>query len=625
MVRPAEEILAMYEDRQRFYGADLMRIRVMQTLMNNEMPVPLPELSTDERSLVANLALTGMNQLAQRIASVEPTYYWPSLSPGSKAADARATNRRRVTMGWHEANDSYRIRSKRARQFLAWATAPVVIMPDTIKGSPTYQRPKWQVLNPLTTFIPPGSGDTMIPQDVISVSVYTYQDLINIFGGELANSVTKPPNWDWQNDYKNMAVEFEVLQYIDSEEISLILVGHATDPRQHRYGFRDAKRTAVRIAYAPNLAGRPLCVVPSRICLDAQLGHYDGIVGMYQAQAALMTLMVIAQRRAVWPKEWIESHPQSQEEPEITQDPDQYRGIPGIISNGRLTQQNLDPSFRAFEVMDRQEEATRKEAGIPEGIGGIAPRNIRSGAQARGMISASIDFTISEAQQVFARSFKEENKIAIAIDKAYFPQKKVFFIETRSYYGALQYKPSELWETDSHIVDYPIAGTDLQSLPIEGGQRVQMETLSRFGFMEVDPLIKDPEAELQRMDREALKRAFLNMLQVVSSQPSPDMRGIQPEDLAVLDQQLEAGEELLPAFIKLNNDIKKRQAQAAANQGAGAPSNIEGNAVSGMPGTATTQGAPEGEGPIPQPPESLQRFTQLLGSLGTSQAAARYR
>lgn len=623
MAREPEEIVALYEECQRFYGADLARMRAMQHLMNNEMPVPLPELNQDERALVANLALTGMNQLSQRIASVEPSSHWPSLSPGQKAADARATNRRRVMSGWHEANDSYRIRSKRSRHFLAWAASPVVLKPDMIPNSPTYRLPKWDVKRPLDTFVPPGSYDDMLPAYVISCDVYSYQDLINAFGADAANSVSKPPNWNWENDYKNRAIEFEVLEFIDAEEISLILVGHAIDPRMHNYGYRDTQRTAARISYAPNLTGRCLCVMPGRICLDAQLGHYDGIIGMYQAQAALMSLMVIAQRRAVWPKEWIEQHPNSQEEPEITQDPDQYRGIPGIIANGRLNQQNLDPSFRALEVMDRQEEATRKEAGIPEGTGGVAPRNIRSGAQASRFIGASIDFTISEAQQIFARSIKEENKIAIEIDKAYFPKKKVFFIETRSYYGAVTYRPSELWETNSHVVDYPIAGTDLQSLPIEGGQRVQMETLSRFGFMEIDPLIKDPEAELQRMDREALKRAFLNMLQMLTSQPSPDMRGIQPEDLAVLDEKLEKGEELLPAFLELNKEIKKRQAEAAAQQpapGAGAPT------LGGMPGTATSPGAPEGDGgAIPQPTESLQRFTQLLGSLGTSQAAARYR
>lgn len=621
MVKEPEEILALYEECQRFYGADLQRIRTMQQLMNNEMPVPLPELNHDERSLVANLALTGMNQLSQRIASVEPTHYWPSLSPGTKAADTRATNRRRVVSGWDEANDSYRIRSKRARHFLAWAAAPVIIRPDAIPNSPTYGRPKWEVRTPLTTFVPPGSQDAMLPEWVISCSVYSYGDLINAFGYDMANSVSKPPNWSFENDYKNRAIEFEVLEYIDADEISMILVGHATDPRQHAYGHRSNVRTAARVAYAPNLAGRCLCVMPSRICLDAQLGHYDGIIGMYQAQAALMSLMVIAQRRAVWPKEWIESHPNSQEEPEITQDPDQYRGIPGIISGGRLNQQNLDPSFRAFEVMDRQEEATRKEAGIPEGTGGISPRNIRSGAQASRLIGATIDFTISETQQVFARAKKEENKIAIEVDKAYFPKRKVFFIETRSYYGAVTYKPADLWETNAHVVDYPIAGTDLQSLPIEGGQRVQMETLSRFGFMEIDPLVKDPEAELQRMDREALKRAFLNMLQMLTSQPSPDMRGIQPADLAILDAKLEKGEELLPAYLELEKEIKKRQAAAAPPAPTGAPASPE-----GMPGTATTPGAPEGDGgAIPQPPESLQRFTQLLGSLGTSQAAARYR
>lgn len=613
-IKEPEEILDLYNRRVLYYGKDLNRMRMQQRLMNNEMDVPLPELGKDEQSLIANFALKGLDQLSQRIASVEPSMHWPSTRPGSDAADLRATNRRRVMQGWHEENDMYFLRSKRARHFLSWACSPVVIKPD-----PKTRRPKWEVRSPLETFLPPASYDEILPLDIITCDVYSYQQLLQLFDHDSIGQVTKPPNWNWDNDVANYNIQFEVLEYIDENEISLILAGHSVDPSAYRRGHPEL-RGAVRLSYAPNLTGRPLVVCPGRICLDAQLGHFDGIIGMYQARAAMTAMMVIAQRKSIWPTPWIESHPQSQEEPEILQDPDPYKGVPGIIANGRFAQQNLDPSFRALEIIDRMSESERQDAGITGEMLGSQRTHIsgRRGAQVMG---ATIDFTIGEAQQRFARSLKEEDKIAIAIDKAFFPTKKTFYIESRGFTGGITYTPEDLWEIDSHIVEYPLAGSDLQSLPIEGGQRVQMESMSVETFMELDPMIKDKEAELQRTDREAIKRAFKSMVQTMAANPDPNA-GIQPVHLALLDKYMEEGTPLLRAFIRVDEMVKKEQQAAAEAQAAQQPPTEEMQPGTSTPGAA---GTPQAMSSIPEPPQSLARFTQLLGSLGTTQQAQKYR
>jgi len=613
MKDPAE-IHALYEQRQLYYGKDIARMRQMQRLMNNEMDVPLPELQENEQSLVANIALRAQDNLAQRIASVEPMMHWPSTNPGQALADKSATNRRRVMQGWHEENDMYTIRSKRARHFLSWATSPVIIKPNR-----DTRLPQWDVRRPLETFLPPGTYDDLLPKDIITCNVYSYQSLISMFDKELVGSVRKPPNWDWNDDVKNYGIEFEVLEYIDEHEMSMILLG-ASPNQNFRSRHQPNMRSAERIMYAPNLVGRPLVVCPGRICLDEQLGHFDGVVGMYQARAAMTVLMVIGQRKAVWPTTWFEGLPNSPEEPEVIQDPDPYRGIPGIVANGRLSQANLDPSFKTLEVIDRMTEEERRDAGIPAEMLGSNRTHI-SGSRGAQVMSATIDFSIAEAHQRFARSLKEENKLAAEIDKAFFNHPKSYFIETRGYVGDVEYTPSKLWETTGHIVDYPLAGTDLQNLPIEGGQRVQMETMSLEDFMDLDPMIKDKETTIQRLDREAIKRAFKSMVQQLSASPDPNA-GIQPIHLAILDQKLESGTELLKAFIEVDNEIKKQQQQMAEAQAAQQPPTSEQQPGTSTPGAA---GTPDVGSPIPEPPDSMNRFTQLLGSLGTQQLASKSR
>lgn len=598
--RPAEDIYRMFMQRKISQGLDIERMRRIKTIMNNEMVLPLPELSQEEYPAVANLAQQGMSQLARRIASVDPTQWFPSLNPGNESADNAARDRQRLMLSWQQENNLRIIKGKRGRQFLAYACAPVVLKP----GSDGI--PHWHVRDPLWTFPAPTEFGDPHPSDCIFLSRQSYSWLEDNYPAAVA-AVTKPEWWD--PDAPDYSIEFDVLEYIDANECRLILCGYETDTYSNEPSDTHGYTSAVdMVPPSPNYAGVPLAVVPGSINLDDQLGHFDGIIGMYQAQAALMAINIVAQRRAVWPREWAVSNPN--EQVEVVTIPDPKSGTPGQLRGGKIDTQNLDPSFRTNDVMDRLEHAQRQTASLPAEFGGMSPTNVRTGRRGGQVMSSTIDFTISEAQDVFAAAQYCENRVAIAIDKGYFGTHKTYHLMTRSYAGNLTYTPSKLWATDKHIVEYPIAGVDMENLPVEGGQRVAMRTMSRERFMEIDPAIPDAEAEKRRIILEDIEQATLAMVSTLASTPEAPFG---PADLAQLEKNILGGMPVYEAILALQSAAQERQATPTPDPSLQQPG-------LSLPGTGMEQPPA-----IPESEPSMQNLTSLLGQLGTHQMAQKFR
>lgn len=600
--RDPQTIREDYRSRLNAQSHELHRMRSIQSIMNGEIVLPVAEIAKmpgDDKPAVANLANQGMAQLSRRIASVDAMHFFPSLDPGNDEEDLAARNRGRVMTSWHHENRMRLHLGKRARQFVAYATAPVVIKPNKKMGIP-----KWYTVDPLYTFPSDKEFNEPVPQNCIYVLRHNYAWLVANYP-ESARRINKGMDWD-QSD-PDFSLMFDVLEYVDENEISLTLLG-VEEPDAASSFAPPPETMAITLSAVPNLAGRPLAVVPGSINLDKQLGHFDQIIGMYQAQAALMAISIVAQRRAVWPREWAVSRPN--ERVKVTVVPDPASGTPGQIEGGTLEAQTLDPSGRALELQDRLEYSQRMTASLPAEWGGMSPSNVRTGRRGAQVMGASVDFTISEAQDVFAASREEENKIAIAIDKAWFNRKKIYVITTRSFSGSVEYRPSTLWKSDKHIVEYPLAGVDLENLPIEGGQRVQMGTMSRMRFMEVDPMIPDAAAEMQRITREGLFQAYFASIQQMASMPEGPW---QPIHLARLDEMIAEGKPLYLAIKELQAQIQSEQAQEVPQ---GAPESMPGLSP---PGQGVEQPTP------PVDDQSLGHFTNLLSQLGTVQQAGRAR
>jgi len=245
--------------------------------------------------------------------------------------------------------------------------------------------------------------------------------------------------------------------------------------------------------------------------------------------------------------------------------------------------------------LDRLERQERLEGAIPAEFGGESSTNVRTGRRGENILSATVDFRVQEAQEIFASSLLEEDKTAIAIDKAYFGSTtKSFFIPGRATVGKEDYKPAKLWETDFHYVSYSAAGSDVNNLIIGLGQRLGTGMMSKESAREADPLIDDPEMEHDRITAEGVEAALLASVQQQAADPQGPY---QPADLAsIVKKVMVENKPLFKAIEEVDNEARERQAQEMP---VGAPETMPGLALPGM-GAEAPMAAPPGGGGIEQ-------------------------
>jgi hypothetical protein len=207
-------------------------------------------------------------------------------------------------------------------------------------------------------------------------------------------------------------------------------------------------------------------------------------------------------------------------------------------------------------------------------------------------LAATVDFRVQEAQEIFAASLQEEDKIAIGLEKAYWGSaSKSFFIPGRQTVGKVDYVPNKIWETDFHYVAYSAAGTDVNNLIIGLGQRVGTGLMSKESAREADPLIGDPDMEHDRIVSEGVEAALLASIQQQAANPAGPY---QPADLALLVKKVMVdNKSLFDAVKEVDDAARERQAQEVP---AGAPAGMPGLAMPGMGAEAPM--APPGGGGI---------------------------
>jgi hypothetical protein len=250
-------------------------------------------------------------------------------------------------------------------------------------------------------------------------------------------------------------------------------------------------------------------------------------------------------------------------------------------------------------MMDRIERAQRIASGTPAEFGGESTTNVRTGKRGDAILSATVDFPIQEAQEVFAASLQEENKRAIAIAKTYFGnERKSFYVSGRGAKGHVDYVPNKDFEDDNNVVSYSHSGADANSLVVGLGQRIGIGIMSKQTAQEIDPFIADPELEKDRVISEGLEQALLQSIQTQASQGA-----IPPADVAAIASLVASDKmDLAEAVTKIHEDAQKRQATPAPT---GAPETMPGLGAPGMGAEQPAQAAPQ--------PADLQGFLASLG------------
>lgn len=580
------QIYDLYLERRKRLEPTHQAALTVKAAYYGDIVLPVPELDRADKPLVANLLYQGGEQRAMRVASTTPDIAYPSLSPGVALRDKEARQRRLVNLAWWD-DDQMRIKlRKRARHMVFYASTPVMLSPNFADG-----RPSWKIMNPLTTFAPEMDIGESCPPDCI----FTYTKSIQWLTKMYPNAVQRV------NRHPDPATSYIVLSYVDDAEYVTCVIGEKYTPTtsSNRYDIQNQPGTPdgeiVELDRVPNRIGRSPVVIAGRIGLDQARGEFDGVVGLYQAQARMMALMALGMQRAVWPEEWLIDAPNG-EGAQIVQHADPLHGITGHITGGDLKLVHPLPEAFGSNLVDQLERAFRIEAGVPAELGGESTSNVRTGKRGDAILSAVLDFPIQEEQELLEVSLREECKIAIDIDKAYFPTRKSVYLTGTN--GLLTYEAADFWAGVQNMwVKYSHAGVDAQGLPVEIGQRVGMGTMSKRTAMDVDPLIEDPQLEFDRMYTEQMRAGLAASIVALAQDPANAVK------VARIIQKAKASEtEVEDAVVQIDRIMQQEQAaQAQAQMAGGAPT------PGGQPGLAGQA--------IQPPPPSAQALTALLSGL----------
>ncbi len=559
-------------------------MRNLRDYYNGDVIVPLPELNSDEQSAVANLLAQGLDQTAMRIASTRPDVYCPPADPHRKRSRDNSNIRRKAIFGWWEYSRMDLQLSKRARHLIGYATTIT-----QLRFNPKTGCPEWHLRDPLTAYPATLLGvDDMRPRDVVFAYERPlgylrtmYPEAARTFQGDSGAGDDQP---------------IEMIEYVSDEEQVLIAMRGPVKTGLFATSTNSDENIVVELERAPNILGECPVVCAERISLDDSQGQFDGILGMYQMQARLMALEVIAVQKGVFPDTWLIGRPG--ETPQIVNPADGLTGEVGLVRGGDLRDMQMQPGYMTNPAIDRLERAQRLTAGIPPEFGGESTTNIRTGRRGDAVLSAVVDFPVQEAQRIMARSLQEENKLAVNIAKAYAGSKgKSFYVTVKNAKGRVDYTPNDNFDSTDNVVIYSQAGADINNLVIGGGQRVGMGTMSKRSFMAIDPLVEDPEFEHDAVVAEQLEQALLVSIQQQASEGS-----IPPADLARIMELVSTNQlELAEAVEKVQRETQERQAEQVD---AAAPEAQPGLAAPGMGAESRSVAAPPADG-----------LAQLLGAL----------
>jgi hypothetical protein len=587
-----EERVALYNERKKKRAPEFARALEIKAAYNAEIVIPLPEMDKSEKPAVANLLNLGLDQTALRIASTEPDPYYAPLRPGFDKWEELAEGQRKATLGWYDMNDLVLRSGRVARRFIGYSMSSTLVVPDFMR-----KIPKWQYMDPLLAFpAPTADPDDMCPEDCIFAYdkplrwvKYNYPDAFNAIARR-------------RNDTDDLDKLFTVIEYNDCDIWTLDLIGESKRP----YDETIQGVEAYNLMETVNKAGQCLAVVPGRVTLDTPQGQFDGMLGMYQQQAMLQALSVIATKKGIFKDEWLIAR--ANEVPKIIQMADGLKGKIGIIQGGDIKEMPLDPSYMTPQMIDRLERYQRVEGGIPAQFGGETTTNVRTGRMGDSILGSQIDFTVQEAQKVLAKAREEETKRAIALDKGYWGSKqKSFYVPWKGSVERFDYKPDDLWETDNVKVTYAHAGVDENGRTIEIGQLLGMELISKSEARKRHPLIQDPDLMGEEVIKEGLEQAVLTSVQQMAAQP-----GAHYEDVArIAELVTQQDMTIIQAVLQVQKEAQQRQAGVDEN---GMPMAVPSGSPPTMPGlNAPGQGAEAAS--VQGPSQTLQNVGNLFSRL----------
>lgn len=594
-MKEALEIYAMWKERKGIHGERLDTMEETRRLYNTEVHIPLPELDAAEKPAVVNILAQGVDQLAMRVASVMPDYVSPALDPGNDASENRSRDRREAVLGWWKMNRLDRFNRRRARYLIAYGCAPVTLHPRGQSALDDRHIPHWRNRNPLVTFPAPMRGEDIEPMDVICQGEASYGWLKARYP-MVAAAIYKGENF-------NNSTMFHTLEYMDAQEITLIVCGQEKGPNVRVSAYSGSEQ-AMQLESEINKAEIPLVVCPTRVTLDKVMGHFDGSIGMYTRRARMEAYLDIAVFRSIFQEQWVMSHPAAPSKPKIIQEADPIDGTIGIVENGVIQGFTPNPGQQVPLALDRMERNERVQAMLPAEFGGESASNIRTARRGSAIVSSSVDPTVQELQEITAMSMEAEVERGIAVSKAYWGNESFsFYIPKSGKSTKTDYVPNTIFDTDWSVVKFSMPGVDSSSIPIELGQRVGAGLMSKQTAREIDPLVDDALLERDRVEIEGLRNAVITGVEQQAAAGQMDPRMI----ARIIAKKVATHDEIESVMLAVDDEMKKEQADQAQQQQP-APEQQQPGMGAGMQGNMLPAS-------VPPPPQGGVNLQALLATL----------
>lgn len=613
------QVYSRYMVRSQAQTPLVSKWREVRDTYNTDLAVPLPELSAKEKPAVPNLLAQGVDHMAERIASTLPDINYPPVRPNIQSSINRASDRRKANLAWWTENNLNLKLRRRARHHVAYGMTVVQIEPDL-----DAHLPRWRVRNPLTAYPAQMSDpDEFRPSDCIFAVSKSVEELRLNYPNLAMLGAFDAPSWGSQR--------WTLLESVTATETITAVIGPAIGANYEQVfsglgkqviqvapmvmgkrGQVESMGTAVmELERVPNRIGMCPVVTPGRITLDRVAGMFEGMIGQYQMMARLMALDVIAVEQSIFPDLWFVEEPN--QTGDIERAADGRAGIIGRVSGGQLEAINPQPGVQTGVTMDRLERSMRQNGGIPSQFGGEAPTNIRTGRASEVTLSASIDPAIQEAQEIFAASLAQENRIAVATAKAYWGREaQSFTVSWNKAKGRADYTADDIFtESDTNTVTYAMAGADVNNLTVGVGQMVGLELLSKDSARKLHPLIDDPEHETRQVEYEQLAHA-----QLVSILQGATDRSMDPTDIAFIAEFTRDGKGDIFAAVRVAHE--RAQARQASSGPPGTPEGpVEPGSPEAQPGLAAgTPAAPGAAQPtVGPPPQAVGNIADLIRQL----------
>jgi hypothetical protein len=587
-MRNPSSITALLDERKRATETTRDRMEQVRAVYDGEHKVELPEVDGMAAPPVPNILAQGVDQMAGRIASVQPSVRVVPTQPGRRA-ERRAKTAASVLGAWMSADRLPLKQVQRARHLTAYGCTATVM-----SWNRKEHRPTWEIRQPSGAYWPLGTPlDQAIPDDI----VFEYR---------------RTAGWLRANGY-GAQVQAVSETYNDIPDTQMLTVLEYLDPDQHTLlltngdGYGRRRRTAILTTREHHLGVTP-ATISQRVGLDRLGGQFDQMLAMYEAQAQLMALEILAVQKGIFPDTFLESRPG--EIARFIDGPHDGRtGKVNIVAGGQIRALTEQPGYLTNPTIDRLERNQRVTSGIPSEFGGEAGGNIRTGRRGDAVLSAATDMPIAYAQGILAAALESEAMIAGRMAARYDGQ------NTRSVTSgagtapkAITYRAADLFDDDTRpSVIYPAAGSDINQLVVGLGQRVGLGIMSKKTASQLDPMIDNPEYEHDSIIAEGLEQSLLAGIQQQASSGQ-----IPPLVLAKVIRLVQSDRlELADALTKVTEDaIKEQERKQAEEQPAMTPE----MAMAGPAAQAMT-GNPEAMSPVPGAGPGPQDFTSLLASL----------